>query len=70
MHYKSIDKIHPVFIGQEFWFRITGFPDFYDGLVSALHECINNLDTQNLIEEGCDKLALEISLSPIFTFDN
>lgn len=70
MHYKSIDKTHPVFIGKEFWFRITGFPDFYDGLVTALHQCINNLDTQNLIEEGCDKLAMEIAASPIFTFEN
>lgn len=28
MHYKVIDKTHPVIIGKEFWHRVTGFPDF------------------------------------------
>ncbi|HCX99606.1 MAG TPA: restriction endonuclease [Bacteroidales bacterium] len=28
MHYKTIDKIHPVIIGKELWHRITGFPNF------------------------------------------
>ena len=28
MHYKEIDKSHPVFIGKDFWHRITGHPNF------------------------------------------
>ena len=31
MHYKLIDKTHPVIIGREFWHRVTGFPNFYNG---------------------------------------
>jgi hypothetical protein len=68
MHYKEIDKFHPVIIGKDFWHRITGFPNFYDGLVSALHECINNLDTKEFITKGCDELAVEIRNSPLFHF--
>lgn len=68
MHYKKIDKTHPVIIGRDFWHRITGFPYFYDQLVVALHECITNLDTQSFIEVGCTELADEIKVSPLFHF--
>lgn len=68
MHYKEIDKTHPVIVGKEFWHRVTGFPDFYGGLVTALHGCINNLDTKDLINTGCEELAEEIRNSPLFNF--
>jgi len=68
MHYKKIDKIHPVLVGRDFWHRITGFPHFYDQLVVALHDCITNLDTKNCFNIGCEKLANEIRLSPLFDF--
>ena len=68
MHYKVIDKSHPVIIGTDFWHRITGFPNFYDGLVSELHKSIENLDTKELIKTGCDQLASEIRTSPLFQF--
>lgn len=68
MHYREIDKFHPVIVGKEFWYRVTGFPDFYEGLVSSLHLCINNLDTKDFIVKGCDDLAEEIRNSPLFNF--
>ena len=68
MHYKEIDKFHPVVVGRDFWHRVTGFPNFYDGLVSALHETINNLETKELITKGCDALTEEIRNSPLFHF--
>lgn len=68
MHYKEIDKFHPVIVGKDFWHRITGYANFYDGLVSALHETINNLDTKDFIKIGCDELAEEIKNSPLFHF--
>ncbi|HAO08364.1 MAG TPA: restriction endonuclease [Chryseobacterium sp.] len=68
MHYKVIDKTHPVVIGKDFWHRVTGFPKFYDGLVEELHLLIENIDTQNLINEGVEKLAEEISSSQLFNF--
>ncbi len=68
MHYKTIDKSHPVIIGKDFWHRITGFPDFYDGLVKELHTCINNLDSADIFRKGCDALAEEIRNSDLFNF--
>lgn len=68
MHYKEIDKNHPVIIGKDFWHRVTGYPDFYNGLVIALHECINNLDTKDLINKGCIELSNEIRESKLFKF--
>jgi hypothetical protein len=68
MHYKKIDGVHPVIIGREFWHRITGFPNFYIGLVSTLHECINNLDTKEFITKGCNELTEEIRNSTLFHF--
>lgn len=68
MHYKLIDKTHPVFTGKEFWHRITGFPNFYDKLVKTLHISISNLDTKDLFRKGCDDLAEEIKSSPLFHF--
>lgn len=69
MHYKTIDKTHPVIIGKDFWHRITGFPDFYDGLVDNLQELINNIDTQDLINKGVQELAKEIENSLFFSFN-
>jgi len=68
MHYKAIDKTHPVIIGKDFWHRITGFPNFYNGLVSELHKSINSIDTKDLINKGCNTLAAEIKTSPLFDF--
>lgn len=69
MHYKVIDKTHPVVIGKEFWHRVTGFPDFYDGLVQNLQLLIENIDTQNLINVGVETLAREIESSQLFDFN-
>lgn len=68
MHYKEIDKTHPVIIGKDFWHRVTGYPNFYEGLVAALHGCINNLDTKDLINKGFQELTAEIQKSPLFKF--
>lgn len=68
MHYKLIDKTHPVIIGKDFWHRVTGFPNFYSGLVKGLHETIGNLDTKDLINKGCELLANEIRNSDLFEF--
>lgn len=68
MHYKIIDRIHPIIIGADFWYRITGFPNFYNGLVKNLHESINTIDTKDLMNKGCEALAEDIRNSPLFDF--
>lgn len=68
MHYRLINNSHPVMIGVDFWYRVTGFPNFYNGLVDSLHDLINNIDTQDLINVGVEELTKQIELSPIFDF--
>lgn len=70
MHYKKINTVHPVIVGKDFWHRLTGFPEFYNGLVEALHLSINNLDTQDFIHIGCNQLAKEIRTSDLFNFNS
>lgn len=67
-HYLKIDKQFPVIIGQEFWHRITGFPDFYSKLVSNLDEMILHLDTEDFFKKGYMALAKEVESSNLFTF--
>tara|TARA_R110002020_G_scaffold189158_1_gene388073 strand:+ start:596 stop:1312 length:717 start_codon:yes stop_codon:yes gene_type:complete len=67
-HYLNINKSHPVIVGKEFWHRVTGFANFYDKLVIQLHKKIETLDTKDLINKGCEKLAKEIEASPLFDF--
>lgn len=68
MHYKKINQQHPVIIGKEFWHRMTGFPNFYSGLIVELHKSIDGIDTKNIISEGYKKLADEVRTSTIFDF--
>lgn len=68
MHYKIIDETHPVIIGQDFWYRITGYPNFYKKLVNSLHKSISNLESNDFFNKGCKKLTQEIKKSPLFSF--
>jgi len=67
-HYREIDKTHPVIIGREFWHRLTGFPNFYNRLVSSLDTMILNIDTEEFFIRGYKKLAIEIEASDLFDF--
>ncbi len=66
-HYLRIDKQHPVVIGKEFWYRITGYSDFYSQLVTELDLLIINLDTEDFFKKGYLSLAKEIESSELFT---
>jgi len=68
-HYRKIDETYPVIIGKDFWHRLTGFPDFYNKLVSSLDTMIFNIDTENFFEKGYKELANEIETSDLFNFE-
>tara|TARA_R110001583_G_scaffold35585_1_gene118212 strand:- start:61682 stop:62392 length:711 start_codon:yes stop_codon:yes gene_type:complete len=68
-HYKKINEQFPVIIGNEFWYRITGFPTFYEKLVSNLDVMILNLDTEDFFKKGYMALAKEIEASDLFKFE-
>lgn len=68
-HYRKIDQQFPVIIGKEFWYRLTGFPDFYNKLVANLDKMILNLDTEDFFKKGYTALAKEIENSDLFDFE-
>lgn len=67
-HYKKIDETYPVIIGKEFWYRLTGFSNFYSKLVQELDLLIINIDTEDFFKQGYIALAKEIETSDLFDF--
>lgn len=59
-HYKKIQKHYPVYIGQDFWYRLTGDENFYHELTSAISEVASEFDGRELVNSVIDKLASEI----------
>lgn len=57
--YKRITSEHhyPVYIGQEFWYRLTGDPDFYVDLLGAIGSVAVDTDFSKEFEEVVRKLA-------------
>ncbi len=68
-HYKKIDEKHPVIIGSEFWYRLTGYQNFYNKLVTNLDQMILSLNTEDFFKQGYLALAKEIEDSDLFTFE-
>lgn len=60
-HYKSIQLSHPVYIGQEFWHRLTGDKDFYVHLSDAMAEVAKEYDSTELLKNVINELAEEIA---------
>jgi hypothetical protein len=59
-HYKKIEKEYPVYIGQNFWYRLTGDSDFYNELTNAIDEVAAEYDGRELLANVIEKLANEI----------
>lgn len=68
-HYRKIDAQYPVIIGQEFWYRLTGYPEFYKKLVINLDAMILEINTDNFFEIGYKALAKEVKASDLFDFE-
>ena len=59
-HYKKIGNNYPVYIGQDFWHRLTGKEDFYYQLIDAIGEVALEVDASKVVENTIQKLAKEI----------
>lgn len=59
-HYKKIEKEYPVFIGEEFWYRLTGKEDFYFDLIDAIGDVALEVDGSDIVENTIQTLAKEI----------
>lgn len=58
--YKAIDEDYPVYIGQEFWERLTGDKHFYLDLIKAFSSVARDMDASNILHQTIEKLASEI----------
>lgn len=58
--YKSIDDDYPVYVGEDFWHRLTGDKDFYSDLIKAFAEVADEMDSSELIEDVLEKLTKKI----------
>jgi hypothetical protein len=62
-HYKNISKTYPVFVGSEFWHRLTGDSEFYNKLADAIGEVASEYDSSEMLNEVILELAEEIKKS-------
>lgn len=60
LHYKNINQTYPVFVGQDFWHRLTGSENFYFELIEAFGEVAIETDGKEMLNEVINELAKEI----------
>lgn len=60
-HYKRIQENYPVYIGKEFWYRLTGDENFYVNLTNAIGDIASEYDSSKLIDDVINILADEIN---------
>lgn len=58
--YRTIAKEYPVYIGKEFWHRLTGDEFFYRDLIAAFAEVADEMDSSELIEDVLNSLEQQI----------
>lgn len=58
--YNCIDKEYPVYVGEEFWHRLTGDSRFYYDLINAFVEVADEMDSSAMLEQIIHQLAHEI----------
>lgn len=58
-HYKCLRDEHnyPIFVGNDFWHRLTGDEDFFSKLIQAIAETLNEVNSSEIIESVIEKLA-------------
>ena len=58
--YRKIDEDFPVYIGKDFWMRLTGDEMFYDELVNAFADIAIETDGREIIKSVLDNLTNDI----------
>jgi hypothetical protein len=60
-HYKKLSQEHdyPLYIGQEFWYRLTGAPDFYKRLIDAITQVALDANGKATLDDVITKLSAD-----------
>ncbi len=58
-HYKAIERkyFHPVYIGKDFWYRLTGEELFYDKLIKTFRDLAVKFDGREVLENTISELS-------------
>jgi hypothetical protein len=58
-HYKALRDRHnyPLYVGNDFWHRLTGDAEFFDKLVVAMAEGLDELNKSSLLDDVIAQLA-------------
>lgn len=67
-HYIQLEEDYEIFVGQDFWHRITGFHSFYDDLTVQLNNLAESLQSEGLFQAGLEALTQQVGQSPLFNF--
>lgn len=59
--YQQINDHYPVYVGEDFWHRLTGDANFYYDLSNAFADVADEMDCSAMINGLIQKLAKEIS---------
>lgn len=59
-NYKNIEKHFPVYVGKDFWFRLTGDEGFYNSLIIELGKLAKEANAKKKLEGAINLLAIEI----------
>ena len=57
---KELEVEYTVFIGQEFWHRLTGDPDFYRDLIQAAGDEAKKINGKAIIDDLIKKISVNI----------
>lgn len=60
-HYRKISQNYPVYVGKDFWHRLTGKEDFYLDLIDAIGDVALEVDASKVVETTIENLAKEIA---------
>ena len=58
--YREVERDYPVYVGEEFWYRLTGIHGFYDEFVQAMNDGIREIDESGLLQSTITALAEQI----------
>jgi len=58
--YTNVMKDYTVYVGEEFWYRLTGDEKFYIELIDTFGEVAKDTDGKDLLEEVINELAEDI----------
>lgn len=58
-HYRKLRNKYgiPVYVGKDFWVRLTGDPTFYYDLIASIREVVEHIDFKDELDEIVDELA-------------